>query len=340
MDEVFDRAKRVDEFDERGSQDGSPRPHTARGSFVIEDELTDTQDRPQPPKRGLVGNARRQAEYREEVRRWEDSQRAARIRGCTWGRPMSALVLNPKGSSGKTPTVIGLGGALAQIRSGGVAAFEAADSPGTLGMRAEGSSTKGLKELLDAGELSTRAAVERFGLLQSSGLWVFPTVGRRAPWTATDVDTIRETVSEHFSITVADSANNDMSPAFGACLKAADALVITTSYSTSSARAVASSLRWLEEPDPHVPFRPELYDRTIVVVSDDGRRPDPVLKARFASAMRDKGHVRVVEIPFDDHIAEDKALTFSKMSPETQAAYRLLAFEVAEAFTRAVETED
>ena len=69
------------------------------------------------------------------------------IRQSTWTRAVGVLVANKKGTAGKTPASILLGGVLAAIRGGSVAILETSDDKGQLAYRAEGDPQLGMGEL-------------------------------------------------------------------------------------------------------------------------------------------------------------------------------------------------
>ena len=62
----------------------------------------------------------------------EDAENERIIRQSTWTRAMSVVVANPKGQSAKTPLTLLVAGALADVRGGGVVAWEATEVPGDL----------------------------------------------------------------------------------------------------------------------------------------------------------------------------------------------------------------
>jgi len=306
-------------------------PKALRAQFAA------TAPAPEKPKRKLL-NKKAWEQYEAELEAWKRETRDARLRESPWPRAVNVLVTNKKGSSGKTPTTLCTAGALASILNGGVAVFEAADTAGTLLSRAEGDAKQGLVEMLrNADTLTSRAAVESYGLKQSTGAMVYGSIERRRPWSGADIDTIRDILDLQYLVTIADSANNEMSAAFGAALVGADVLVIPTTVSLDSVSAVLETLDFIDKKDPSklIPHRPELWERTIVVVTHDGRREDPEVSANVVEALRGVGIV-VVEVPFDDHLAEGRTIRWGSLSDESRTAWSDLAHLVGEKLHAAI----
>jgi MinD-like ATPase involved in chromosome partitioning or flagellar assembly len=331
MSDIFDGADRVETYKE------------ATGSRIdrkaLQAEFAATTPPPSKPTRKLL-NKKAWEQYARDLEQWKRDVRDARLRDSPWPRAMNVLVTNKKGSSGKTPTTLCTAGALATILGGGVAVFEAADTVGTLLSRAEGTATKGLVEMLrNADQLTSRAAVESYGLKQSSGAMVYGSVGRRRPWSGADVDTMREILDMQFLVTIADSANNEMSAAFGAALQGADVLVIPTAMSFDSVSAVIETLDFIDNKDESglIPYRPDLWDRTIVVVSPDGRVEDPEVSAKVVEVLRKQG-ITVVRVPYDDHLAEGRTISWNLLSDESRLAWSEVAHLVGEKLHLAITT--
>ncbi|NYI42888.1 MinD/ParA family ATP-binding protein [Demequina lutea] len=331
MSDMFDGADRVETYQE---PTGSRIDRKA-----LQAEFAATTPPPRKPARKLL-NKKAWEMYEADLEKWKRDVRDARLRDSPWPRAMNVLVTNKKGSSGKTPTTLCTAGALASILGGGVAVFEAADTVGTLLSRAEGTATKGLAEMLrNADQLNSRAAVESYGLKQGSGAMVYGSVARRRPWSGADVDTMREILDMQFLVTIADSANNEMSAAFGAALQGADVLVIPTAMSFDSVSAVIETLDFIDNKDKSglIPYRPDLWDRTIVVVSPDGRVEDPEVSAKVVEVLRKQG-ITVVRVPYDDHLAEGRTISWNLLSDESRLAWSEVAHLVGEKLHLAITT--
>ena len=149
------------------------------------------------------------------------------IRRATWTRAVNVIVTSPKGGVGKTPTSLLLAGILGHVRGGYVAAWEAAEAPGTLNERAEGDPTRGLAELL-AGVDSVNSAGSLGGYTapQTSHADVIGSVTGRAVLTAADVLAARRVLDTYYRITISDTGNNLDHEAYLAALHTADAAVL------------------------------------------------------------------------------------------------------------------
>lgn len=136
-------------------------------------------------------------------------QAIATISAATWTRSVNAVVTNPKGGVGKTPTTLIVAGILAALRGGSVAALEAAEAAGTLTARSEGAPQRGLGELVDAiGGIHTAGNLSGYGSPQKSYAHVFGTVGTRRPLGGDDVLNVRRVLDTYYRITVTDTGGS------------------------------------------------------------------------------------------------------------------------------------
>ena len=333
--DTFGGADRVGKYDEGAA----PRSDAiSKGFGGLEETLRLSDMRPEKPNKGIlgVGYKKALAQYEKDLRIWTRTNALRQMQDGDWGRPMHCLVGNDKGSSGKTPTTIGIGGAFGQAFGSQVAAFEIGETEGTLAHRAEGKAKRGHEEMLiNLDKLVNRAAIDEYAKRQSSMLNVFASPDMRdIPFSADDVEALFDIFEQHYSVTIADTANTYKADVFAQGLLRADAVVIPTTLSKDSVRAVANLLSLFDEPQEGVPFRPELADRTTVVITHDGRHEDETLASQLAARLTKNGY-KNVEIPFDDHIALGGEIVFSELAQETQDAYLAAAVSVSESFTLA-----
>ncbi|MCZ2403546.1 hypothetical protein IV498_10225 [Paenarthrobacter sp. Z7-10] len=248
----------------------------------------------------------------------------ALIRQSAWTRGVGVLVANKKGTAGKTPTAISLGGVIAAIRGGSVAIGEAADDRGQLAYRAEGEPQLGMGELVaNIGAVRTQAQLRGYTVTQTSFASVIGSTPKwRAPLTRQNVLDVAAIVDEHFTVRVWDTGNQYSSGPFSAAVDTSDVLVIPTMNSMDS---VFDALELLEFLKAQGGDAARLAETAIVVRLSDGR---PEFKAaRVKKYFMDQGITedRIYSLPFDAHIAERGALTLDKLAPATRQALTAVA---------------
>lgn len=264
----------------------------------------------------------KELEARELVaaqRRFEDL-----IRQSTWTRAVGLLVANKKGTAGKTPLSILLGGVLAAIRGGSVAILETSDDKGQLAYRAEGDPQLGMGELVaNIANVRTQSQLRGYTVTQTSFASVIGSTPKwRPPLTRENVLDVAAIVDEHFTIRVMDTGNQYSSGPFGAAVDVADVLVIPTMLAQD---AVSEALELLEFLEHQGADAARLARTAIVVMMSDGR---PEFKpSRLKKQFMDKGIAEdhIYSVPYDAHVAERGALTLEKLAPATRQALSAIA---------------
>lgn len=250
------------------------------------------------------------------------------IRQFVGTEAVGILVANPKGSSGKTPTSILLGGLLATIRGGSVAVLEVSDDRGTLAFRAEGNPTRGVAELVrDADTIRSAGQLAGYTAPQTSYASIIGSVGNRAPLTRDDVIAAARVIDEFYAIRVMDSGNQPTSSAFAGAIDTTDALVVPV---LNSADAVLEAIAMLDRLRAESPKGEQLANTAILVRLIDGRPENPQLVARLDDIIDRAGIGGVFTIPYDPHIAERGQITLAKIAPATRAALTAAAAAVVE----------
>lgn len=262
-----------------------------------------------------------------------DAENERIVRQSTWTRAMNVLVVNPKGSSAKTPMTLLVAAALADIRGGGVVATEATEVPGDLADRAEGTPPRGLSELLTGVDTVTSAGtLAGYTAPQTSHAAVIGSVTGRPEMAPDDVARVRQVLDTYYQVVVTDTGNNLQSATFRTALALADAVVIPCVINQQSVRGLQRAVTTVAN------LRPDLLDRTVLVVSHDGGPEDLDFAASTPDALRRHYGVReVVEIPFDPAIRRDGELVYGDLATRTRNTVRLIARHVVEAFNAAPE---
>jgi MinD-like ATPase involved in chromosome partitioning or flagellar assembly len=246
------------------------------------------------------------------------------IRQSTWTRAVGVAVANKKGTAGKTPLSILLGGVLAAIRGGSVAILETSDDKGQLAYRAEGDPQLGMGELVaNVSNVRTQSQLRGYTVTQTSFASVIGSTPKwRPPLTRENVLDVASIVDEHFTIRVMDTGNQYSSGPFGAVVEVSDVLVIPTMLAQD---AVSEALELLEFLEHHGPDAARLARTAIVVMMSDGR---PEFKpSRLKKQFMDKGIAEdhIYAVPYDAHVAERGALTLNKLAPATRQALTAIA---------------
>lgn len=256
------------------------------------------------------------------------------VRQSTWTRAMSAAVVNPKGGSMKTPMTLLLADAIAEIRGGGVAAWEATEVPGDLSAIAEGDPPRGLTELLAAEDMINSAGMlAGYTAPQTSHAAVVGSVSAREELSPRDVWSVRSLLGTYYQIDIADTANNLQRPSMRALLDGADAVVIPCVVNYKSVSGLQRALRAVESV-------PGLRHRVILVVSHDGGPENPEVAQTLVANLAHHYRVKaVIEVPFDQAIRADGELAYSSLQPSTRLAMRAIARHVIDCFNTASATK-
>ncbi|MER7247624.1 AAA family ATPase [Kribbella sp. NPDC000426] len=271
----------------------------------------------------------------------ERSERIARATAATaFRRPVTIVVANPKGGSGKTPTTLLLSGALGQARGGGVVAWDNNELRGNMHLRTHDTNSRStVTDMLQAMPMLTQpdarlGDVAAYLRHQVSGQYDVLTSATTtyAQIEANDFDLIHRLLSRFYKVLVIDTGNNEGSSNWREAMKAADALVIPIKWKSLSC---AAAVQMLEELDNQGPEAQRLIRRAVIAVSngpgDVNKEVEKQLRPYFESRA-----AAVVDIPTDMHIAAEGPLDHSALQPATRRAALELAARVSEQVTIAL----
>ncbi|MFF0268350.1 AAA family ATPase [Kribbella sp. NPDC004536] len=273
----------------------------------------------------------------------ERSERLARATAATaFRRPVTIVVANPKGGSGKTPTTLLLSGALGQARGGGVVAWDNNELRGNMHLRTHDTNSRStVTDMLQAMPMLTQpdarlGDVAAYLRHQVAGQYDVLTSATTtyAQIEAKDFDQIHRLLSRFYKVLVIDTGNNEGSSNWREAMKAADALVIPIKWKSLSC---AAAVQMLEELDNQGPEAQRLIRRAVIAVSngpgDVNKDVEKQLRPYFESRA-----AAVIDIPTDMHIAAEGPLDHSALQPATRRAALELAAKVSEQITTALNT--
>ncbi|WP_410792368.1 AAA family ATPase [Kribbella sp. C-35] len=273
----------------------------------------------------------------------ERSERIARATAATaFRRPVTIVVANPKGGSGKTPTTLMLAGALGQARGGGVVAWDNNELRGNMHLRTHDTNSRStVTDMLQAMPMLTQpdarlGDVAAYLRHQVAGQYDVLTSATTtyAQIEAKDFDQIHRLLSRFYKVLVIDTGNNEGSSNWREAMKAADALVIPIKWKSLSC---AAAVQMLEELDNQGPEAQRLIRRAVIAVSngpgDVNKEVEKQLRPYF-----DSRAAAVIDIPTDMHVAAEGPLDHNALQPATRRAALELAARVSEQITTALNT--
>jgi MinD-like ATPase involved in chromosome partitioning or flagellar assembly len=241
-------------------------------------------------------------------------------------------VLSIKGGVGKTTTTLGLGSAMAMVRSDRVIAVDANPDRGTLAERVSDSSTEStVRDLLSDPNINRYADVRSHTRMASSRLEILASEQEPAVSEVFGEADYRRTVDilrHYYNIILTDCGTGIMHSAMAGVLDLAHAIVLVSSPAMDAARSASATLDWLMQ-HGHSALVREAH----VVLS--ASRPGSAAMNLDKVYEHFQARCRSIHlIPFDPHLAEGADIDFSLLNPQTLQAYLELAGAVAQKFPR------
>ncbi len=239
--------------------------------------------------------------------------------------PVTVVVAQPKGGSGKTPLTIGLASALASARPGDVLALDNNEMEGTLGLRVTSQHNRTIGDLLQrldwlqARPDSNSLALRWCAHWQEVGFHAVASSPDASPITGEQFTKLREVIARYFPILLVDTGNSMAAANWRAAIDSADVIVIPLQLKEDH---IALAARLVSE------FRHQGIDvsRRVVIVTSNGRVKIHSEAAELARAWF-SGSVTEF-IPYDPVIADESVIVWSDLHKQTQLAYRRLAARV------------
>ncbi|HEY3006027.1 MAG TPA: chromosome partitioning protein [Kribbellaceae bacterium] len=265
----------------------------------------------------------------------ERSERQARdIAATSFRRPVTVVVANPKGGSGKTPVTLLLAGAFGQARGGGVVAWDNNELRGNMHLRTHDTNPRAtVPDMLRAMPM-LRKSDARLGDVaaylrhQVAGQYDALTSSRTtyAQIDAADFHQIHDLLSRFYRMLVIDTGNNEGSSNWREAMRMADALVIPIKWKSLSC---AAAVQMLEELERQGEWAEHLTRNAVVAVSHGPGEVNRDVEKRLRPYFESRAGA-VIDIPTDLHIAEEGPLDHAALQPATRRAALELASRVAD----------
>ncbi|MDO5681450.1 MAG: hypothetical protein Q4G46_01305 [Propionibacteriaceae bacterium] len=243
-------------------------------------------------------------------------------------RPVTVMVANPKGGSGKTPTSVLLSGAFGLNRGGGVVAWDNNELRGTMPDRTTSPHRRSVHDMLAKLEelrWSTSQFTDLAYFLNHQDTGNFYTLGSAQHAghvvTGQNFRQVHELFARYFQVIVVDTGNNEAAPNWAAAAAQADCLVVPTKWRKDSLIPAARMLESLQDTNP------ALLERTVIAATNGPQDSQQVVKDNGASWFGSSHPI--VEIPTDPHIAEGGVIDFGRLHKNTRRAALRLAAEVS-----------
>jgi MinD-like ATPase involved in chromosome partitioning or flagellar assembly len=241
-------------------------------------------------------------------------------------------VLSIKGGVGKTTTTLGLGSALATVRTDRVISIDANPDRGTLAERVPDTSTSStVRDLLRDPNIRRYADVRNHTRMAPSRLEVL--ASEQDPAVAeifgeTDYRRTVDILRHYYNIILTDCGTGIMHSAMAGVLDLANAIVLVSLPAIDAARSASATLDWLEQ-HGHGALVREAH-----VVLTSPKRGAAALKLDKVVEHFDARCRSTHVIPFEPHLAEGADFDFRLLKPATRQAYLELAGAVSEKFLR------
>lgn len=236
------------------------------------------------------------------------------------------LIANDKGGQGKTSATFCIGATAGRIRGGDVIAWDANETRGNLGFRAQKAPTaRSVVDLLEQAaddfttvEGSKRSTLARYTRNQGDNHFAV-LASDEDPENQDLVDgdafeKVNEILGRFYSLILIDTGNNHRVSHFRAALAAADQLVIPVSAGADGGHAAETMMNTL---DRH--GLGHLVKGAVVLLNDSAtRRGDATgIAAKFEQRVR-----TIIPIPFDPILDAGGEIDFDALQPTTRAAYQ------------------
>ena len=266
---------------------------------------------------------RRAAREREAAQ--QDREQRAVIQ-TSFEEPKNVLIANDKGGQGKTTAGYCIGATAGRIRGGDVVAWDANETRGNLGFRAQKAPTpRSVVDLLEEAaedfttvQGSKRSTLARYTRNQGDNLFTVlasdESRDRQDLVDAEAFEKVHEILGRFYSLILIDTGNNHRVSHFTAALAATDQLVVPVSAGADGAYAAETMMDTFESLGYG-----DLVKNAVVLLNDSAtRRGDATgIATKFEQRVR-----AIIPIPFDPALDSGEEIDFDTLQPATRAAYQ------------------
>jgi ATPases involved in chromosome partitioning len=244
----------------------------------------------------------------------------------SFSRPMTVVVVQPKGGAGKTPTTICLSAAFGAHRGGYVVGWDDNETRGTLAVRVTNPDSQ-RATVWDL--LSDLAAFERFDArvgdlsfyvraqpdAHFDALVSDDNPGNMAQIGEDEFHRLHRVLQRFYRLIVVDTGNNVRSPNWQAAVNAADLVVVVSTYQ----RDVGYSGSWVLD---HLAQtgREELARNAVTVLTAADPSTDKTVREQLVAHFTSRTRA-VVEIPYDQEIAHGGPIRWQHLDAATRNAW-------------------
>jgi MinD-like ATPase involved in chromosome partitioning or flagellar assembly len=253
-----------------------------------------------------------------------------------FSRPMTVVVVQPKGGAGKTPTTICLSAAFGAYRGGYVVGWDDNETRGTLAVRVTNPDSQ-RATVWDL--LSDLSAFERFDArVGDLSYYVRPqpdahfdalvsddNPGNMAQIGEDEFQRLHRVLQRFYRMIVVDTGNNVRSPNWQAAVNAADLVVVVSTYQ----RDVGYSGSWVLD---HLAQtgRDDLAHNAVTVLTAADPSTDKVVRNQLLEHFSARTR-SVCEIPYDPELAHGGPIRWTQLAPATRNAWILAGATVVNA---------
>jgi len=238
-----------------------------------------------------------------------------------FSRPVTLMVANPKGGTGKTPMALLLAGEFGEARGGGVVVIDNNENRGTAAFRSHFPHNRTVADLLAAADELDRPEAQFTDLAH---FLAHQTFGKYHVLASDESVTrmldeerfarVHRILSRFFAVIIIDSGNNELASNWLAALDVADGLVVPTHWRKDHVVTANKMLKTLRD------RRHPILDRTMIIGTNAPAAEQAGPKKAAYDWFYTQHHHQVVEIPTDKHIHEGGVIDVSKMSKRTRRA--------------------
>lgn len=241
-------------------------------------------------------------------------------------------VLGLKGGAGRTAVTIALGSVLSQVRGDRILSVDADPHAGNLGDRTPRQSEATVSELLSDPELVRYNAIRSYTQMNTANLEVLasPDYSRMArPFNGKDWHRTVEAAAPYYNLILSDCGNSFFDDTTQAVLASGASVVVVATASFDGVKQAASALEWLR--NNHYQ---DVLPRACLVINHVTReKPNIDMDVVIDQFGRHLSPHRVVELPWDRHIAHDPEIRLESLGHTFRRRVTELAAALSDDFS-------